>query len=481
MGNNIILCVMDTARADDVHFVTQHENRTFFSFLEENGQKYTNAFAPAPWTLPSHGSLFTGRYPSKHGAHAEHKYLGDSYKTIAEILQESGYSTVGVTNNAWITDEFGFDQGFDEFIKVWQYLKTNTDFGEIALTKNGIDQIKGALNGLINGEIHKNIVNALYGQYLYRRNDYGADRTNALIRNYLENRDNTNPFFMFINYLEPHLDYQPPQKYAEKYLPDTISYEDAMAVPQRPWEYVTGNLEMTERDFEALRGLYRGEISYLDSKLLELKQNLQEENEWEKTIFILVGDHGENIGHHNLMDHQYSLYDSLLHVPLMICGGPFQKGKTIEDLVQIHDIYNTIVDLVGKEVKSEQSISLHPDNDERRDQIVAEYMGPQPSIESLEEQMDHVPERVYAYDRRLRALRTQNYKIIRGSDGLSELYDIRTDPKEQTDIYEEKKDIYEEYAVTLDNWLASFEQNQESGDVDISGGTQQRLEDLGYL
>lgn len=114
---NVVLIVMDTARA-----------RTTFELFRDNKDKnashsisdysqFTQAFSSAPWTLPSHASLFTGTTPSKHGAHAGHKQLDNALITLPEVVQREGYETVAVSNNTWISEEFGFGSGFETFYK----------------------------------------------------------------------------------------------------------------------------------------------------------------------------------------------------------------------------------------------------------------------------------------------------------------------------------------------------------------------------
>jgi len=259
-----------------------------------------------------------------------------------------------------------------------------------------------------------------------------------------------------------------------------------MDVPQDAWGYIADTVEMTDRDFEILQALYRAEIAYLDHRIGELKESLEEHDEWEDTVFVVTGDHGENIGDHGLMDHQYCLYDTLLHVPLVIHGGSFTGGDTVEDLVSLTDLALTLLDEVGidaPEFRAQaQGQSFHPDTEtDPRDQVVAEYMAPQPSMDALEKRVGDLPEHVREYDRALRAVRTDRYKYIRGSDGSRELYDLRCDPGETEDLADTRKDVVADLDATLDEWLGSFEHADRSGDVEMREETKARLEDLGYL
>ena len=204
---NVVLIVMDTARMSDTSTNTPETDSTLtLSELASSGTKYSNCFASSPWTLPSHASLFTGIYSSKHGAHAGHKTLSHSMTVLAESFQSAGYETVAVSNNTWISDEFGFERGFETFYKTWQYVQSETDLGEVARTNEGAEMLRTLASRLANGNPLVNVANAIYGKFLRKQDDDGAKRTNEWVSNWLGSRDTDRPFFLFVNYLEPHLD-----------------------------------------------------------------------------------------------------------------------------------------------------------------------------------------------------------------------------------------------------------------------------------
>ena len=483
---NVVVVVMDTARAADA-LPSACDERLLpnITRLAKEGTEYTQAVAGSPWTLPSHASLFTGTYPSKHGAHAGHKRLDDDLPTLAEAFQQDGYETVAVTNNTWISEEFGFARGFETVYKTWQYVQTDTDLGEIARTKQGAAMIRALADRLTEGNPAVNVANAVYGRFLRKRNDDGAERTNEWIQERFADRNTERPFFCFVNYLEPHLDYHPPKAFAEEFLPDGISYDEAMDVPQDAWRYIAGEVHLTDRELNILRALYRAEIAYLDRRIGELRAHLEAAGEFEDTIFVVTSDHGENIGDHNMMDHQYSLYDTLLHVPLVIRGPGFETGRT-DDLVQLTDLAPTLLDAAGIDaptLRGEcQGRSFHSDVEApRRERAIAEYMAPQPSMEALRERVGTLGEDIERFDRSLRAIRTADEKLIRGSDGTREFYELGDDPGEATDRAAERPERVTALETELDEWLGSFEHADASGEVSMTDETEARLEDLGYL
>lgn len=483
MGHpNIAVVVMDTARATETVPADPAVTPTLAELAAE-GTEYTNAFTSAPWTLPSHASLFTGTYTSRHGAHGGHTYLGEELRTLAEALGAEGYETVGISNNTWITEEFGYTRGFETFHKTWQLVQSETDLGEVTRAEHARGKLDAFVSQALSGNPLVNGLNALYDEFVRTNEDDGAARTTEWIGDWLDEREDDRPFFCFANYIEPHIEYRPPREYAEPFLPEG-SYDEATAIRQDPRAYDVGEYDITDEEFELLEGLYKGELAYLDAKIDELRDALKDAGEWEDTVLIVCGDHGENVGDHGFFGHQYNVYDTLLHVPLIVHGGAFKPATGEEELIQLLDLFPTLLDLAEADApaarEQAQGRSLLADGP-ARESVVAEYVSPQPSMEQLEERFGEVPEGLYEYDRSLRAIRTAEYKLIRGSDGTEELYDVEQDPEERFDIASTEPGIAGELAAELDDWLDSFERAEEEGEVEMTDATKGRLRDLGYL
>lgn len=478
---NVVLVVMDTARAMDIR--ADSESFSTLSNLAATGTEFTQAFANAPWTLPSHASLFSGVHPSVHGAHAAHKQF-DHEGTLAGILSSgAGYHTAAFSNNTWISGEFGFDRGFDEFVKTWQLFQDAVDFGDIAQVEA---TMKGKLFGVLrkfSGNPVKNVANLTYGQFFRKRTDDGAKRTNDLIRDRLDAWcDRDDPLFLFVNYLEPHLEYHPPKEIAERHLPDGVSYSEAMDVNQDAWAFITGEQAMSDRDFDALKALYRAEIEYLDGRLGELRQSFRQADLLEDTVFIITGDHGENIGDHGLMDHQYSLNQTLLHVPLIISGKGFETGNRVRKPVQLLDLFPTILEIADvdpSDAAGGGASLCTPDELPDNRPLFSEYVAPQPAIETLVERYDCRKD-VEVYDRRLWAVQDKNLKLVEASDGSRWLYDLELDPDETTDLAGDRPDALERMSELLTDWRSSLPEIT-AREVGMDEQTKQHLEELGYL
>ncbi|MFC6834886.1 sulfatase [Halomarina ordinaria] len=478
---NVVVTVLDTVRARDTVPAAESPMPELGALAAE-GAEFTNAFATAPWTLPSHASLFTGTYPSHHGARGGHTYLDESLPTLAEGFRDAGYETVGVSNNTWVTAEFGFDRGFETFRKGWQYVQSDVDLGAVVRAEHPLAKVRALRERLFDGNPVVNATNVLFGELA---DDQGAERTTSWVEAWLRNRDRTRPFLCFLNYIEPHIQYHPPREYAEAFLPEDASYEEAVALRQDPRAFDVGEYDLTDREFDLLHALYRGELAALDAHLGRLREALRAAGEWEDTLLVVLGDHGENIGDHGFLGHQYDLHDTLLHVPLVVCGPGFRERR--EDLVQPLDLVPTLLDAAGIEApelrERAQGYSLHPDADApARDAVFAEYLGPQPSPDSLAERFGSIPDRVRAFDRTLRAIRTDEEKYIRASDGTEWYYRVAEDPEERENLAREAPRRTRALDARLDRWLDSFDHaDPDDATVSMSAGTRERLSDLGYL
>ena len=479
---NVVLVVLDTARAKS----SGPETTPTMSRLAAEGTAFDNAFSTAPWTLPSHASMFTGTYPSEHGTHGGHTYLDDELRTLPEAFADAGYETIGVSNNTWITEEFGFDRGFEDLRRGWQYVQSDTDMGAVVRGEDLREKLQATRDRLFEGNPLVNAANVLYSEVLQPAGDDGADRATTWIANWLADREGDRPFFLFCNLIEPHVEYDPPKAYAERYLPEGTSYAEATAIRQDPRAYDCEDYDLTDREFAMLRGLYRAELAYVDEQLGRLRAALEDAGKWEDTLFVVCGDHGEHIGEHGFFGHQYNLYDTLIDVPLVFRGGPFTDGERREDLVQLLDLPATLLETVGiadPELREQGSgRSMHPESDARpRDAVFAEYVAPQPSIDRLEARFGSIPDRVSDYDRRLRAVRTREYKYVRGDDGFERLHDLRTDPHERTDVSAREPERVRAFRERLEARFEPLAALEATDDVAMAEGTKDRLADLGYL
>ena len=469
---NVIIIVMDTARADHFSCYGHHRSTTpNIDAIAKESVQFLRAYSTGAWTPPAHASLFTGMYNSKHGVFNGHVQLEQTYSTLAEVLTADGYKTICFSNNPWVSQVTGLTRGFEESIEKWRKQKS---VREAAILK---------LKSLLPEKVY-NFLRTLKKKVSPPMRDKGAYETNVLIQSWLEETSKDNkPFFIFINYLEPHLPYKPVRPYDRRFIEDRHSESRVLSVNQDMRKQWAGVVKMTREDFDILSGLYNGELSYLDWRMGELFQYLREKNILDNTILIITSDHGENLGEHGLMDHQLCLYDTLVRVPLII-RWPAKLGAEVNGnkLVSIADIFPTMLNLLdikfsySEELQGQDIFSNDP-----RDHIFSEYESP---IQEMHENRKYYPPDFdpSIFDRALKVVRDTRYKLIHASDGRHELYDIINDPEELKNIYSNEPDRAAQLQGILNEWLGSFTKaDVEKDSASLDGLVKKQLSALGYF
>ncbi|MDS0280784.1 sulfatase [Haloarcula onubensis] len=478
---NVLLLIMDTARLDVVQSGIRAGQFPSLRRIADEGVLFEKAISNAPWTLPSHSSIFSGEQPSSHLTYIKNKEFSPSGRPLAKVLQDSGYETVGYSNNFWITPELGFDDGFDEFYLPWTLSPRGYNLTEILDGGSVRDKFRTLFEKL-DSNAPFTLGNLLYGIYLSQtsRYDDGAKRTTKILKQKIQNSGSA-PFFIFANYMEPHLPYHPPDEY---YTEELQKYEESevLSVNQDPWEYVAEAVQMDDQDFDILRELYRSEIRYLDAKIGEVLDTLENESSLDETMVIIAGDHGEHIGENEFMDHQYSLSEYLIQVPLLVrYPERFPENETVSSLVELRDIYPTILNAsVGKKWQSQEPDSVSRKGlstalEAGREYAVSEYLEPQPQIEDLRARVSDVQTDMSRFDRALRSIRTPESKFIESSDDDEWFFEFSGGRKPLED-----ESARQELRSLMEN-LPPLVRSPDTADADLSESTEDRLSDLGYI
>jgi arylsulfatase A-like enzyme len=201
----------------------------------------------------------------------------------------------------------------------------------------------------------------------------------------------------------------------------------------------------------------------------------------DQTLIIITADHGENLGEHHLMDHQYCIYDTLLRIPLIIrYPGIWERGKTIIHLVQTIDIVPTICDLLKlkKDNLTDQLQGISILSPEKRDIAISEYWYPWLRPLKKYPAFDITP-----FEVSYTAIRKGEYKLIRASDGRRELYQLKDDPGETHNLAGKNPEKTKELEGLLDRWLKDYHLPSQPGltEDDFDQDIRARLESLGYL
>ena len=269
------------------------------------------------------------------------------------------------------------------------------------------------------------------------------------IKKWITNSQKRNkPFFIFANYLDAHTPYNPPQPFKRKfekvYNRDTdLEKVKDVFNSRHGFPYIAKECEVSEEEWDLLKSWYDGEIAYIDFFLGKLLDFLKERELYDNTFIVITSDHGENFGEHQLANHAFCLYDTLLHVPLLMKHPELlSAGKRISNIVSNIDIFSTLFNLLKIETKSNRKISavnLIPfENRIYREHVFAEYKPAYTDIKYLKRLCPNIDQTIFdKYNKYLRCVRTKDFKYIIASDGKEELYDLESDPYETKNVIDE--------------------------------------------
>lgn len=490
---NILLIVLDTTRARNLScYGYSKETSPNLDRIAEEGVLFSNAITNSSWTLPAHASLFTGTYPSTHLVNNWNDKLSENLVTIAQFFRDTGYQTIAINNNSWINEQFGLERGFDVFIKMWLFFQTSNDLNTVSRSiknVNPVNKLQIVTKSIFKGNALLNLINGVYGKLLYNRYDLGGKRIVKAFENWLHrNRNPRKPFFMFINLLETHLPYKPLPDYLTPFLDGKYTLKQVKRLSQEPLRYITGIEKIDKYDAEILTALYDAEIKYLDSLIGSIYNILSNSKFLKNTILVIVGDHGENIGEHNMMSHFYCLYDTVIHIPfIMRYPAELPKAKTHTEVVQLSDIFPTLAAMVSLEnrLPKNQIEGKNIFTTDQNDRIaVSELLGVNPPIEVLARKTGIAESELKHFDKQIIALRNRQYKYIQDSYSNEEFFDISKDPYELQNIIQEKPELHEmfrQFKKTWDTRKMSTGQHGFSKTNDVESDLVKRLEALGYL
>jgi arylsulfatase A-like enzyme len=346
---NVLLVVLDTVRADRLSLYG-YERRTSPALerAAKRGIRFDEARATAPWTLASHASFFTGRWPHELGV----KWLtplAGSFPTLAEYLGSRGYATAGfVANTLYCSYETGLDRGFTHYEDY--VLKQLMPFRTAWLVDHALQ------------------ITSDWGMFCARTFDVGPFRpmqeswfaslfvvdhrkdARAICRGFVDwlarRREPARPFFAFLNFYDAHAPYV---------LPRGADYRFGIK-PQKAADFIFLMEYWESLDKMSLREVYRklardsydNCVTYLDERLGELFAELEQRGVLDQTLVIVTSDHGEGLGEHELFDHGESLYRNEIRVPLLfVLPSRTESHGVVRDTVSLRDLPATIVDLVG--------------------------------------------------------------------------------------------------------------------------------------
>ncbi len=313
---DVIIALVDTLRADHVGAIGGPEDVTpCLDRLASRGLVFTRAFSQSSFTPPSVASMFTSRVPHQLGLKKQN-YLPEKAYTMAERFREHGYITGAVSSNWIISPESNFDQGFDSFV------------------------------------LHPEPLRSYYGRSAAWVTDEAID--------WLSKEDRS-PAFLYLHYSDPHIPYLAPLGHMVDHsqlgfsdyfrlLPAEVSLAAYLNAP-----FIgkfKSSLAMKESYLNAYKSLYSAEVRYWDNEFDRLLKYLAKSGRMDQTLLIITSDHGEEFLEHGFYLHGFTLYNEVIHVPLVL-SGPNLPGRRVDRVVQLADIFPTLEDMLGWEKTSD--------------------------------------------------------------------------------------------------------------------------------
>jgi arylsulfatase A-like enzyme len=478
---NVLFVMLDTLRTDylSCYGYPQRSSPNIDAFAAE-GTRFLNVMSPGRWTLPSHASIFTGLSVSQHGVSWSRLHLPDECVTLAEALRDTGYQTAAFSSNV-IFDNKNFDQGFDSWETIhWQ-----------RLTKAKSPLKNSTLDWFQKHTIRSTNVQAGLGILPSIEGDKGAvDLTIQLMRWFRNDYDPERPFFLFLNYFETHMPFEPPHRFRTETLPDHLvkeSYE--WKVDYRlVCRFNTSRIELSPAQLDLLKKLYEAEVRYLDAQLRHLFNFLRQAKLLDNTLVVITSDHGEYLGEHHRIEHMDGVYEPLVNVPLIIrYPGLFPSGQTVENLVQTSDLFGTVLRICGVDFDPGESVTWRdltqwtaPEKWARR--AVAEQLDNKNAHYCLPEDERNLEDTRAI----VRAIRSGPWKFIVGEPDGDRLYNINSDPLETTNLLDQRPRMASDLRKQIGEWVEATLDSRIRDDgagvsAEPSEEASELLRDLGYM
>ncbi len=371
-ARNAVVVLVDTLRPDRL---TAYNPRTRVAtpalgrWLPETAVML-DARAQENWTKPSVATLFTSLFPWQHQVYTDDAVLPQAAQTMAERLRASGFHTGAFVANGYVSEKFGFAQGFDDF-----------------------------------------------RNYLHEGRPNVAQYVAADVLAWLDARPKGQPFFLYVHTVDPHVPYKPPPHFLSMY--DPLPYDGPINFHGNHnllEKIKAGTQPVSDRDREHLVALYDAEVSYHDAYLGVILDGLRARGLAHDTLVILTSDHGEEFWEHGSVGHGHTVYDELLHVPLIVhLPTAGSDGHAVHGDVGLVDVMPTLLEALGQTAP-------------------ASLTGRSFLPLLLGEQPDAPRYTVSGFMQGWRTLTVGRFKLVAHGVSRTRLYDLARDPGEHVDL-----------------------------------------------
>ncbi len=454
---NILLVILDTVRGASLGFMDDLGPMSEWppvatpalDALAERSVVFTRAMVPSPWTLPSHASMFTGRWPhelagpNRLGAEWAQS-LDPRYPTLAETLARNGYLTAGFVGNLVFTSaETGLVRGFltyEDYTLSLQQTLLSCALGRRLSSSDVLRRVLGSHDVL-----NRKSAETVADQFL-------AWHARGVRR----------PFFAFLNFFDAHEPYPVPDS-VKTALPPGSEWNDfshfvGLLTGATAWRNDKWTMDPEERKAHAT-GYHEG-ILLADRALGRVLAEMERRGALENTIVIVASDHGEQLGEHGLYNHNNSLYLPLLHVPLLVLDPREEPAvRRVGEVVTLKDMAATVLDLAGVDAQAAGigGRSLAPfwrgGGDPGTVFAVLDRGGEQPAWYPVE------------WGPSIYSLTDSAYHYLFNGDGTEELYDFRSDPGELKNLAgsQDARPVLGRFRTTLSTMVSGLPPVQEEG------------------
>jgi arylsulfatase len=382
----VILITIDALRKDSLTVYDRAGAGTpHMDSLAEDSLRFTNAFSPSPWTIPSMVSILTGVSSDIHGVNEDFASIPEQFKTLAEYMGEAGYRTAAIGSHPQL---LRMRRGFDDFDFVPKRPRVH------AKTTGG-----RALWRLLRESRPTNVL---------------TDRAIAWLTEH-----SNEEFFLWIHYLDPHSPYTPPEAYLKDIeVPDELRSEFGEV---RHDSVRSGRSIRTPEDRALLKLFYDAEVRYVDDNIGRLITHLRELGIYDDALVVLTSDHGEEFWEHGNWEHGHSLYNELVTVPLLIKLPDGAGGGRVDEAVSTDALLPTILDICSIELEGDLPVT-------RSVRHLWEEGATGGSVEPI------FLSGVEYYEPR-EGIVSRGMKYIFGiASSEEELYDLSADPREQNSL-----------------------------------------------
>ncbi len=393
---NVVWLVLDGVRADALScYGNPREATPHLDALAAEGALFERAFSPAPWCLPAHAAMLTGRLPGALRCHAERQFLSDEAVTLAEVLGQNGYRTLAYSSNPYVGARYNLHQGFQRF-EAWSRGRTWR-------------------GNLLSGRLWR----------LLERGDQGAREANETAVGWVRQcAAEGQSFFLLINYVEAQNGANAPP-IVSGWLPRDSPQADSALTHRELWNRAACGEEIPASQFGLLRALYDGDVAYLDSEIGAFTSALRRLNVMDDTLLIVTADHGTLFGEDGRGGHNASLALPVVRVPLIVRYPPvFTAGARVGSAVSLIDLFPTVLDAADIEWPGAadlpgRSLAL---TDASPRGVVSECFLP---IHVLYHYMGkRLASHTRPYLRRLKSIQTQDEQYVWASDGAEKVFAI---------------------------------------------------------